>query len=103
MVYSGAMELQAVLTDSEYRELRHLARDLMERLTRTIAAHPGLELPDPGPKIGDAEDEYRRRVQRLRRVHAAQLAADLFEDVSGAFTPGEAADAVWLGASLADL
>ena len=38
------MELQAVLTDSEYRELRHLARDLMERLTRIIAAHPGLSL-----------------------------------------------------------
>jgi hypothetical protein len=97
------MELRTVLTDAEYRELRHLARDLMERLTRTIAAHPGLDLPDPGPKVGDVEEEYRRRADRLRRVHAAQLAEDLLEDVAGTFTAGEAADAVWLGASLADL
>jgi hypothetical protein len=103
MVYSWVMELQTVLTDSEYRDLRHLARDLMERLTRTVAAHPGLSLPDPGPKAGDAEDEYRARVERLRRVHAAQLAEDLLDDVASAFTAGEAADAVWLGASLADL
>jgi hypothetical protein len=75
----------------------------MERLTRTLAAHPGLELPDSGPKAGDADDEYRRRVERLRRVHAAQLAEDLIYDVAGGFTAGEAADAVWLGASLADL
>jgi hypothetical protein len=103
MVYSEGMQLQSVLTDSEYRELRHLARDLMERLTRNLAVHPGLDLPDPGPKVGDAEDEYRRRVERLRRVHAAQLAEDLLDDVASAFTAGEAADAVWLGASLADL
>jgi hypothetical protein len=97
------MELATVLADGEYRELRHLARDLMERLTRILAAHPGLALAEPGPKVGDGDDEYRRRVARLRRVHAAQLAEGLLDDVASDFTADEAADAVWLGASLADL
>jgi hypothetical protein len=82
-------------------ELRRNVADLMERLTKRIAGH--LTLPDPAPKIGDADEEYRARVARLRRVRAAQLAEALVEDVSGDFTAREAADAVWLGASLADL
>jgi hypothetical protein len=97
------MDLRTALTDAEYRELWHLVWDLMERLTHTLAAHPGLELPDPGPKAGDADDEYRLRTALLHRVHAAQLAGDLLDEVATTFTAGEAADAVWLGASLADL
>jgi hypothetical protein len=97
------VDLRKVLDDSEYRELRHLADDLMERVTRRLAVHPGLRLPEPGPKTGDADEQYRQRLARLHRVHAAQLAAALLDDVAGTFTAGEAADAVWLGASLADL
>jgi hypothetical protein len=97
------VDLRKVLDDSEYRELRHLADDLMERVTRRLAVHPGLRLPEPRPKMGDADDQYRQRVARLNRVHAAQLAAALLDEVAGTFTAGEAADAVWLGASLADL
>ncbi len=82
-------------------ELRRDVVDLMERLTKRIAGH--LTLPDPTPKIGDADEEYRARVARLRRVRAAQLAEALVEEVSADFTAREAADAVWLGASLADL
>src|SRR6266536_3581190 len=82
-------------------ELRRDVVDLMERLTKRIAGH--LTLPDPTPKIGDADEEYRARVARLRRVRAAQLAEALVEEVSADFTAREAAGAVWLGASLADL
>jgi hypothetical protein len=39
----------------------------------------------------------------LRRVKGAQVAGALLTEVVGDFTAGEAATAVWLGASLADL
>jgi hypothetical protein len=54
-------------------------------------------------RTGDVDDEYRMRRDRLRRVRAAQLAGALIDDVSAEFAAEEAADAVWLGASLADL
>jgi hypothetical protein len=97
------MGLPDLLDDSEYRELRHLAEDVMDRLTRRLAGTPALAQPDSGPKPGDFGDEHRLRAARLRRVRAAQLAEELLDDVAGGFTAAEAADAVWLGASLADL
>jgi hypothetical protein len=89
--------------DAERTELRHLARDLLEHMTQRLAAHQGPDLPEPAARPGDADDEYRLRRDRLRRVRAAQLAGALIEDEATAFAAGEAADAVWLGASLADL
>jgi hypothetical protein len=86
-----------------YDELRPLVRDLLERMTRTLAANPAANASGLGPKAGDADDEYERRLERLRRVRAAQLAEALVDDVAAEFTAREAADAVWLGASLADL
>jgi hypothetical protein len=91
------------VTGAERAELRHLARDLLERMTRQLAAHPGLDLPQPVTRPGDVDDEYRLRRDRLRRVRAAQLAGALINEVAAEFAAEEAADAVWLGASLADL
>ncbi|GAA1797895.1 hypothetical protein HC028_14110 [Planosporangium flavigriseum] len=95
--------LADVLTAAERRELQLQARDLLERMTRQLAAHPGLEAPQPVVRPGDADDEYRLRRDRLRRVRAAQLAGALVNEVTAEFAAEEAADAVWLGASLADL
>ncbi|GII22440.1 hypothetical protein [Planosporangium mesophilum] len=92
-----------VLSDAERTELRKLARDLMERMTQRLAAQPGLAAAEPLARSGDADDEYRLRRDRLRRVRAAQVAAALIGDAAADFTAAEAADAVWLGASLADL
>jgi hypothetical protein len=99
----GVDQTAGVLSNAELAELRYLARDLMERMTQRLSAHPGLDLPEPIARSGDADDEYRLRRDRLRRVHAAQLAGALIDDVVVEFTAEEAADAVWLGASLADL
>jgi hypothetical protein len=95
--------LADVLTDADRGELRRLARDLLERMTRQLAAHPGLEAPQPVARPGAVDDEYRLRRDRLRRVRAAQLAGALVNEVAAEFAAEEAADAVWLGASLADL
>jgi hypothetical protein len=95
--------LAGTLSGAEQAELRRLAADLLERLTRTLVRHPGLTLPEPVRRPGDADDEYRTRRDRLRRVRAAMLASVLVEDVAAEFTAAEAADAVWVGASLADL
>lgn len=97
------MDPRDVLTDDEYRELAHLAQDLVERLTRRLAAAPGPNAADPGPKPGESAEEHRQRTATLRRVHAARLAGALLDDVADRFAAAEAADAVWLGASLADL
>jgi hypothetical protein len=91
------------LPEADRTELRHLAHDLLERLTQRLAVEPGPALPAPVVKPGDAADEYRLRGDRLRRVRAAQLAGALIEQVTTQFIADEAADAVWLGASLADL
>jgi hypothetical protein len=91
------------LSETDRAELRHLAHDLLERMTQRLAVDPGLDLPTPAAKPGDADEEYRLRADRLRRVRAAQLAGALIEQVTAQFTAAEAADAVWLGASLADL
>ncbi|MCW2643021.1 MAG: hypothetical protein JWP76_5327 [Dactylosporangium sp.] len=72
-------------------------------MTQRLAADPGLDVPEPVVRAGDADDEYRLRRDRLRRVRAARLAGTLIDEVSAEFAADEAADAVWLGASLADL
>jgi hypothetical protein len=95
--------LTDVLPAADRAELRQLARDVLERMTRQVATLPGVDLPDPVGRPGDADDEYRLRRERLRRVRAAQLVSALVNEVAAEFTAREAADAVWLGASLADL
>ncbi|NJC72152.1 hypothetical protein HC031_20880 [Planosporangium thailandense] len=95
--------LTGALPAADRAELRHLARDLMEQLTQRLAAHPGIGELQPIPRTGDADDEYRQRRDQLMRVRAAQVASALVERAAAEFTAAEAADAVWLGASLADL
>jgi hypothetical protein len=96
-------QLADVRFDAERAELRQLARELLERMTRQLAAHPALDVPEPVARSGDNDDEYRLRRDRLRRVRASQLAGALIDDVATGFAADEAAEAVWLGASLADL
>ncbi|MGC9669979.1 hypothetical protein ACNTMW_25980 [Planosporangium sp. 12N6] len=88
---------------ADHAELRKLARDLLERMTQRLAADPDLRRSEPVARPGDTDEEYRLRRDRLRRVRAAQLAGALVDEVATAFAADEAADAVWLGASLADL
>lgn len=95
--------LAGALPDADRTELRYLAHDLMEHLTQRLATHPRLGELQPIPRPGDADDEYRLRRDQLLRVRAAQLASALVERASAEFTAAEAAEAVWLGASLADL
>jgi hypothetical protein len=91
------------LPEADLRELHHLVRDLLERMTRRVASPGGVEVPEPILRADDADDEYRLRRDQLRRVRAAQLVSTLVEEAAAEFTAHEAAEAVWLGASLADL
>jgi hypothetical protein len=95
--------LTDVRFDTERAELRHLTHDLLERMIQRLTAHPALDVPEPVARSGDDDDEHRLRRDRLRRVRAAQLAGALIDDVVTGFAADEAAEAVWLGASLADL
>ncbi|MBE1489063.1 hypothetical protein [Plantactinospora soyae] len=93
----------ADLSEPEYAHLVGLAADAVRRITETLAEHPAFGVPDGGPKPGDVDDEGSRRADALRRVRAGRAAQALLADVVAQGATGNAADAVWLGASLADL
>ena len=98
-----SVDLLVQLADPEYDDLRDLARELVHRLTDRLAEHPTRGGTGSGPKLGDVDDEQRHRTTYLRRVRAGQLADALINDTIDQCAAEDAADAVWLGASLADL
>src|SRR5207302_10223377 len=87
----------------ESRWLRVIALHNIERLVDVLAKDNILGRTDSDPKPGEMDDEAERRNATLRRVKATQVVATLFADVATDITAREAANAVWLGASLADL
>ncbi|WP_326558233.1 hypothetical protein [Micromonospora sp. NBC_01796] len=91
------------LAASEYDELRGPARELVRRITDRVADHPTAGGPESGPKPGDVDDEQLHRTTYLRRVGAGQLTDALVNELIDECAAEDAADAVWLGASLADL
>ncbi|HEY4023145.1 MAG TPA: hypothetical protein VGM75_30960 [Pseudonocardiaceae bacterium] len=105
----GAMERRIAetvldgLADEDYNWLHGIALGTTERLVSLLAESTVLDPTDSDPKPGDLDDEPEHRVAALRRVKAAQVAGALLAEVVGDVTSGEAATAVWLGASLADL
>jgi hypothetical protein len=79
--------------------------DLWGRLVSDLAtrsADLGSE-PKAEPKPADTGDERDRRRNALRRVRAAITVRTAVAEASEAALAAEAANAVWLGASLADL
>src|SRR5437588_11408282 len=90
------------LSDEDYQRLRGIALGTTQQLV-SLLAESQVDPTDSDAKPGDLDDEPEHRIATLRRVKAAQLAGALLADVIGEFTAGEAATAVWLGASLADL
>ncbi|MEO3926987.1 hypothetical protein ABGB07_24430 [Micromonosporaceae bacterium B7E4] len=91
------------LSEREYDELAGLVVEFSRRLTGMLAEHPSFAAPDGGSKPGDVDDERLRRAAYLRRVRAGQAAQALLAEVAAGCAAEDAADAVWLGASLADL
>ena len=91
------------LSDEDYNWLHGIALGTTERLVSLLAESTVLDPTDSDAKPGDLDDEPEHRIATLRRVKAAQVAGALLAEVVGEFTAGEAATAVWLGASLADL
>ena len=91
------------LSDEQYAQLYRLALTATEQLVTELAAAEQLRTADAGAKPGDLDDEPDRRRETLRRVKAGQIAGVLLAEVAAEFTAHEAATAVWLGASLADL
>jgi hypothetical protein len=91
------------LSEEDRSRLADLVRLAIEDMTSALAAHPSTAVPDPGLKPGDVAREHRLRLVHLRRVRAGQLAEALVEEVVAEQANADAADAVWLGASLADL
>jgi hypothetical protein len=91
------------LSEEDRSRLADLVRLAIEDMTSALAAHPSTAVPDPGLKPGDVAREHRLRLVHLRRVRAGQLAEALVEEVVAEQAAADAADAVWLGASLADL
>ena len=91
------------LSDEDYNWLHGIALGTVERLVELLAQSTVLDPTDSDPKPGDLDDESEHRIAVLRRVKGAQVAGALLTEVVGDFTAGEAGNAVWLGASLADL
>ncbi|GAA3771226.1 hypothetical protein GCM10022225_68010 [Plantactinospora mayteni] len=91
------------LSAREYAQLAGLVEEFGRRLTGMLAEHPSFAAPETGPKPGDVDDERARRAAYLRRVRAGQAAQALLAEVAAGCAAEDAADAVWLGASLADL
>ncbi|GAA0503117.1 hypothetical protein GCM10011581_26930 [Saccharopolyspora subtropica] len=77
--------------------------DEARRAVRRLADAVEVEVLDPGPKSSDVGDEQQRRLVALGRFRAALEAEKLVVAAAGAQTAEAAAEAVWLGASLADL
>lgn len=100
-------QLAAAALDDMYHEHRNelhaMAMTSVEELIEQLA-HPNvLGRPDSDRKPGEMDDEAEQRGATLLRVKAAQMVAVLLEDLINDITAEEAANAVWLGASLADL
>jgi hypothetical protein len=97
---------EAALDDlfAEHRnEIHAMALTSIEGLIAQLA-HPNvLDRTDSDRKPGEMDDEAERRDATLLRVKAAQVVAVLLADLTNDITAREAANAVWLGASLADL
>ncbi|MGX7674676.1 hypothetical protein [Plantactinospora sp. DSM 117369] len=91
------------LSQREYDELAGLVVEFSRRLTGMLAEHPSFAAPEGGAKPGDVDDERLRRAGYLRRVRAGQAAQALLAEVAAGCAAEDAVDAVWLGASLADL
>ncbi|HEX3778829.1 MAG TPA: hypothetical protein VHX38_04135 [Pseudonocardiaceae bacterium] len=91
------------LSDERYARLHRHALATTEQLVAELAATEVLRGADTGVKPGDVDDEPDRRIETLRRVKAGRLVGIMLAEVAAEFTAGEAATAVWLGASLADL
>ncbi|MFC6023345.1 hypothetical protein ACFP2T_45230 [Plantactinospora solaniradicis] len=99
----GSDPSPAQLSEREYAQLVGLATDAVRRITETLAEHPAFGVAEGGPKPGDVDDERSRRADVLRRVRAGRAAQALLADVVADCATEDAADAAWLGASLADL
>ncbi|HJP79108.1 MAG TPA: hypothetical protein VJ914_32850 [Pseudonocardiaceae bacterium] len=91
------------LSEKDYNWLHTIALTTTQQLVALLAESKVLDPTDSDPKPGDLDDEPEHRIAALRRVKAAQVVGALLVDVMGEVTSSEAATAVWLGASLADL
>lgn len=97
---------EAALDDlfPEHRnEIHAMALNSIEGLIDQLAHPNALDRTDSDRKPGEMDDEAERRGAALLRVKAAQVVAVLLDDLANDITAREAANAVWLGASLADL
>ncbi|AVT31824.1 hypothetical protein C6361_22780 [Plantactinospora sp. BC1] len=91
------------LSEGEYDQFVGLVEEFSRRLTGLLAEHPSFAAVEAGTKPGDVDDERIRRAVYLRRVRAGQAAQALLAEVAAGCAAEDASDAVWLGASLADL
>jgi hypothetical protein len=91
------------LHHEQHHWLHVMAQNSIERMVDLLARENVLDRTDSSSKPGEIDDEAERRVATLRRVKAAQVVATLLGDMATDITAKEAANAVWLGASLADL
>ena len=91
------------LSDQDYQWLHTIALRTTEQLLDQLLARNVLDPTGSLPKPGEIDDEKDCREATLRRVKAAQVLGALCAEVAGEVTTHEAANAVWLGASLADL
>ncbi|QGK72323.1 hypothetical protein GIY23_15545 [Allosaccharopolyspora coralli] len=76
---------------------------MVEQLTARLRRDPALAVEDPGAKPADHGADQQYRWRSLCRFHAALATEQVVTDAAVAHAGREAADAVWLGASLADL
>ncbi|HEY4455769.1 MAG TPA: hypothetical protein VGN81_15760 [Pseudonocardiaceae bacterium] len=91
------------LPEEQSHWLRTMAQTSTQVLIQQLVDQNVLPDTDSDRKPGEIADEPQRRVATLRRVKAAQVIAALLTEVVTDITAEEAARAVWLGASLADL
>lgn len=91
------------LPERQLHWLRTMALASTRVLIEQLVKENVLPDTDSDRKPGEIDDEAQRRVATLRRVKAAQVVGALLADVATDITAEEAARAVWLGASLADL
>ncbi|MEE6261745.1 hypothetical protein [Plantactinospora sonchi] len=91
------------LAASEYADLVARAERAVREITGTLAGHPAFDVARGEPKAGDVDDETTSRTGALRRVRAGRATQALLAEAAARCAAEDAADAVWLGASLADL
>ncbi|MEO3818974.1 hypothetical protein [Plantactinospora sp. B24E8] len=91
------------LSPAEYPDHAVRVERAVREIIATLAGHPVSDVPEAGAKSGDVDDERPRRNEALRRVRAGRVAQNLLAEAVTRCAVEDAADAVWLGASLADL